>query len=153
MKKKESEMTKCAKRRWVPALTLSFTLIVPLQAQNKQSAKDFEKIVSSSTDPLFIEGERVYRGSEVTQRAVVTFKPEPMYTEKARKKKVQGMVLLRVVFKASGEVKVLNVLKRLPHGLTEQALEAAARMKFKPAMLDNKPVAQTILLEYHFNRS
>jgi TonB family protein len=119
---------------------MSVTLIVPLQAQNKHSAKDFEKIVSSSNDPLFIDGERVYRVSEVTQRAVVTFKPEPMFTEKARKKKVQGMVLLRVVFEASGEVKVLNVLKRLPHGLTEQALEAAGRIKFEPAMLGSNEV-------------
>ena len=146
-------MSKCSMRRWLLALTMSVTLIVPLQAQNKHSAKDFEKIVSSSSDPLFIDGERVYRGSEVTKRAVVTFKPEPMFTEKARKKKAQGMVLLRVVFEASGEVKVLNVLKRLPHGLTEQALEAAGRIKFEPAMLDNKPVSQTILLQYNFNRS
>jgi TonB family protein len=140
-------------RRWIPALTMSVTLIVSLQAQNKYSAKNFEKMVSSSSDPLFIDGERVYRVSEVTKAAVVIFKPEPMFTEKARKKKVQGMVLLRVVFERSGEVKVLNVLKRLPHGLTEQALQAAVRIKFEPAMLDNKPVSQTILLQYNFNLS
>ena len=132
-------MSKCSMRRWILALTMSVTLIVSLQAQNKYSAKNFEKMVSSSSDPLFIDGERVYRVSEVTKTAVVIFKPEPMFTEKARKKKVQGMVLLRVVFESSGEVKILNVLKRLPHGLTEQALQVAVRIKFEPAMLDNKP--------------
>jgi TonB family protein len=75
-----------------------------------------------------------------------------MFTEKAQKKKVEGTVMFRVVFEASGVVKVLNVLKRLPHGLTEQALEAAGRIKFEPAMLDNTPVSQMILLQYNFNR-
>lgn len=144
-------MNNCSILRWLLALVMGGTLIVALQAQNQDSAKDFEKRVSSSV-PLFVDGERVYRGSEVTKRAHVTSKPEPMFTEQARKKKVEGTVMFRVVFEASGAVKVLNVLKRLPHGLTEQALEAAGRIKFEPAMLDNTPVSQTILLQYNFNR-
>ncbi|MGI8919017.1 MAG: TonB family protein [Pyrinomonadaceae bacterium] len=136
------------------ALTLGILVIsVPVDAQERPSAKQFEKMVRTSKEPLFVDGERVYRASEVKRSPVVIFKPEPMYTEKARKKKAEGMVLMRVVFRASGEVKILNVLKRLPHGLTEQALEAAVRIKFEPAILDSEPVSQTILLEYHFNRS
>ncbi len=135
------------------ALAMSLLLmIVPLHAQDKRSAQRFEKMVLSSNDPLFVDGERVYRVSEITQRAIVTFKPEPIFTEKARKKKAHGMLQMRVVLKSSGEVKVLNVLKRLPHGLTEQALEAAVRIRFRPALLDGKPVSQTVLLQYNFNR-
>ena len=146
-------MGKCRLLHCGLALTISVALIVvPLQAQDKRSAKDFEKAVLSSSDPLFVAGERVYRGSEGTKGAVVTFKPEPSYTEKARKKKVEGMVLMRAVLGASGDLKVLSVLKRLPHGLTEQATEAARRIKFEPALLDGQPVSQTILLEYNFYR-
>ena len=135
------------------ALAMSLSLmILPLHAQDKRSAQKFENMVLSSNEPLFVDGERIYRVSEVAQRAVVTSKPEPMFTEKARKKKTQGMVVMRVILKASGELRVLNVLKQLPNGLTEQALDAAVKIKFTPAQLDGKPVSETILLQYNFNR-
>jgi Gram-negative bacterial TonB protein C-terminal len=134
-------------------LTICLTLITsPILAQ-KASLKEFEKIVLKSSEPLIVEGERVYRGSELTDRAIVTFKPEPMFTEKARRKKTHGLVEFFVSFSASGEVKVLSVRKRLPNGLTEEALKAAGRIQFKPALLDGKPVSQIILLRYSFNRS
>jgi hypothetical protein len=140
MKENGPEMRKCSMRPWLVALIIGVTLVVPFQTQNKHSTEKFEKVVSSSAEPLFIDGERIYRANEVTRRAVVIFKAEPMFTDKARKKKVHGTVLLRAVFKASGEVKILNIVKRLPHGLTEQAIEAAGKMKFEVAILDGKPV-------------
>jgi hypothetical protein len=121
-----------------------------VQAQDKH-AKQFEKLVAG-TDPIFLDGERVYRPSEASQAAVVTVKPEPLFTDKARQKKTHGTVLIRAVFKSTGEVKVLNVVKRLPNGLTEQALDGASKIQFRPALLDRKPVSQIILLQYNFNR-
>jgi len=125
---------------------------VSLRAQNNPSPKEFEKLVLESNSPLFVEGEHVYRGREVTKPVVLKLKPEPMFTDKARKKKTHGLVEFRVIFSSSGEVKILNVLKRLPNGLTDEALKAAARIQFEPALLDGKPVSQTILLQYSFNR-
>ncbi|HZH31773.1 MAG TPA: TonB family protein [Pyrinomonadaceae bacterium] len=125
-------------------------LASPLQAQDKRSAEKFEELVLSTNIPLFVGGERVYRAKEVTQKAVLTHKPEPDFPEKARKKKTKGIVLMRVVLTAAGEVRVVNILKKLPHGLTEQAVAAAGRIKFNPALIENRPVSQTILLQYHF---
>ena len=125
-------------------------LTIDVYGQDK-SVKDFEKLVAG-TAPIFVEGKRVYRGKEVSNHAIVTEKPEPPFTDLARKKKTHGRVEIRAVLESTGEVNVLNVLKRLPNGLTEQALEAAAGIKFKPAMLDGKPVSQIILLQYNFNR-
>jgi hypothetical protein len=132
------------------ALAISVTIVVS-QAQDKH-AKAFEKLVAGN-EPLFVDGERVYRPKEVSQAAIITFKAEPMFTDKARKKKAHGTVEMRAIFKSTGELKVLNVLKRLPYGLTEQALDAAPRLKFTPALLDGKPVSQIILLQYSFNRN
>jgi TonB-like protein len=133
-------------------LTLCLALMTtPILAQ-KVSPKEFEKTVLKSSDPLIVDGERVYRGTEVTDRAVVTFKPEPMFTDKARRKKTHGLVEFFVIFSASGEVKVLSARKRLPNGLTEEALKAAPRIWFKPALLNGQPVSQVILLQYSFNR-
>jgi TonB family protein len=133
------------------ALGTTTLIAVSSYAQDKR-AKDFEKLVGGS-EPLFVDGERVYRVREVSHAAIVTVKPEPSYTDKARKKRAHGTVEIRAVMKSSGEMKLLNVLKRLPYGLTEQALDAATRIQFKPALLDGKPVSQIILLQYSFNRN
>jgi len=131
-----------------PVLAIGVTIVVAA-AQDKQ-AKAFEELIAGN-EPLFVEGERVYRPKEVSRAATVTFKPEPMFTDKARKKKTHGTVEMRAVLKSTGELKVLNVLKALPYGLTERALDDAPKIKFTPALLDGKPVSQIILLQYNFN--
>jgi hypothetical protein len=73
-------------------LTICLALMTTPTRAQKVSPKEFEKTVLKSSDPLIVDGERVYRGTEVTDRAVVTFKPEPMFTDKARRKKTHGLV-------------------------------------------------------------
>ena len=129
---------------------MTLTIVGSVEAQVK-NLKAFEKLVAGN-DPIFVDGERIYRPKEVSQAAVVTLKPEPLFTDTARKKKTHGTVLLSAVFRSTGDVMVLNVLKRLPNGLTEQALDGASKIRFTPALLDGKPVSQIILLQYNFNR-
>jgi hypothetical protein len=131
---------------------LEVTAGPPENSQSKPTANEFFKMVRESKEPLMVDGERIYRATEVTARPVLTSKPEPQFTDEARKKKTEGLVELIVVFESSGEVKVLYVLQELPHGLTERAMKAAVRIKFKPAILDDKPVSQVMFLEYHFHR-
>lgn len=87
----------------------------------------------------------------ITQKAVLAFTTEPPYTEKARKHQVQGKVRLRAVLSASGEVKDVQVLEELPHGLTESAVEAAQAIGFLPAMKDGKNVSQYQVFTFHFS--
>jgi TonB family protein len=70
----------------------------------------------------------------------ILFKPNPTYTEDARRAHVQGEVLLSVVFRASGEISVVRVLSGLNHGLDEAAVHAAQQIRFKPAQRDGQPV-------------
>ncbi len=77
--------------------------------------------------------------SEITAR--VLSKPEPQYTEEARRHQIVGTVILRAVFAADGKVKLILVIKALPRGLTERAVEAARRIKFTPATLNGRPVS------------
>ncbi len=67
-------------------------------------------------------------------------KPNPAYTDEARRLGIEGEVLLNVVFLASGQVKVDGVSKGLGHGLDESAIRAAQQIRFKPAMQDGQPV-------------
>ncbi len=74
-----------------------------------------------------------------TTPVVILYKPEPQYTAEGRQDKIQGDVVLRVVFKADGQVQVLRVLQGLGHGLDENAEIAARQIKFTPAKQDGQP--------------
>src|SRR5712671_7709801 len=74
-----------------------------------------------------------------TVPAEITFKPRPVYTEEGRRLKVEGEVLLEVVFTASGQIRVQRVVQGLGHGLDESAIRAAEKIQFKPALKDGQP--------------
>ena len=94
---------------------------------------------------------RPFRTTEVTAKAVLFSKPEPGYTEEARAKGVDGVVRLRAVLSSTGEVTNISVVKGLPGGLTEKAIAAARRIRFRPAQKDGRAVSQWVTLEYNFN--
>lgn len=94
--------------------------------------------------------DRVYNPSEVT-RARVLFKPEPQYTEEARKNGITGVVILRVVFSRTGEVTNIRAMQSLQGGLTEKAIAAARQIRFVPATRNGQPVSMYMQLEYNFN--
>ena len=67
-------------------------------------------------------------------------KPKPQYTAEARQLKIEGEVLLKVVFRSSGEVEVLGIQRGLGHGLDESAMSAARKIRFKPAQRQGQSV-------------
>jgi TonB family protein len=75
-----------------------------------------------------------------TQTVAILSKPNPVYTDEARRLGIEGEVLVDVVFLASGQVKVEGVSKGLGHGLDESAIRAAQQIRFKPALQDGRPV-------------
>lgn len=93
----------------------------------------------------------VFKGREVARKAMVITKPEPTYTDDARKNQTAGTVVLRCVFSSSGAVTDIRVVSDLPNGLTGKAIAAARQIKFIPAVKDGKFVSMYIQLEYNFN--
>ena len=71
--------------------------------------------------------------------AEILSKPVPNYTDEARVKRIEGEVLLEVVFEASGRLRVLKVVHGLGYGLDEAAVHAAEQIHFKPALRDGQP--------------
>ena len=98
-----------------------------------------------------VDYSRPFKQTEVTRKALITFKPEPGFTEEARKNNVTGAVRLRAILHASGSVTNISVLKGLPDGLTEKAIAAAKQIRFNPAEKDGHTVSQYVVLEYNFN--
>jgi protein TonB len=78
-------------------------------------------------------------------------KPEPKYTEEARRNQINGTVVLRAIFASSGQVVQIQALQTLPFGLTESAISAARQIKFSPATKGGQPVSVSMTLEYNFN--
>lgn len=67
-------------------------------------------------------------------------KPRPEYTAEGRSMKLEGDVVIEVVFLASGKVVVNRVVSGLGHGLDENASRAAQQIRFKPALRERQPV-------------
>ena len=95
--------------------------------------------------------EHIFPVSQVEQRARVLTKPEPQYTDEARRNQISGSVVLRVVFSRSGDVTNIRAIQSLPFGLTEKAIVAARQIRFFPATKDGHPVSVYMQLEYNFN--
>lgn len=66
--------------------------------------------------------------------------PQPQYTEIARKARIQGVVIVQAIINKQGDVTDVKVLKGLPMGLDQAAVEAIRKWKFEPATLNGKPV-------------
>jgi|CXWL01.1.fsa_nt_gi TonB family protein len=87
----------------------------------------------------------------VTQGLKILGKPRPGYTDAARQNNIQGTVILRVTFLASGQIGSISPVKGLPNGLTEQAIAAARRISFEPAKTNGVGQSVTKQIEYSFS--
>ena len=59
--------------------------------------------------------------------------------------------MLSVVFGVNGIISSVRVVRGLPYGLTESAIEAARKIRFEPAMKDGRSVSVRGMLEFIFN--
>jgi len=67
-------------------------------------------------------------------------KPRPEYTAEGRKMKIEGDVVIDMVFLANGTVQINRVVSGLGHGLDDAAVRAAQQISFKPAKRQGEPV-------------
>lgn len=67
-------------------------------------------------------------------------KPRPEYTAEGRSLRIEGDVVIDMVFLANGSIQINRVVSGLGHGLDEAATRAAQQIKFKPARRDGAPV-------------
>jgi TonB family protein len=67
-------------------------------------------------------------------------KPKPEYTAEGRGLKIEGDVVIDLVFLANGTIQINHVVSGLGHGLDESAVRAAQSIRFKPAKRQSEPV-------------
>ena len=78
-------------------------------------------------------------------------KPQPQYTEEARKNQISGTVRLRVIFNSNGSIGSITSVSGLGYGLTEKAIAAARSIRFEPALKNGVPQSVSKVVEYNFN--
>jgi TonB family protein len=78
---------------------------------------------------------------------VPIYRPEPAYSEEARKAKYSGTVTLWIVVDPQGNVRDIRLVKGVGMGLDEKAEEAVRTWKFKPGTRRGVPVPVRVMVE------
>jgi TonB family protein len=112
-------------------------------------------VTETAPAPTREETRRIKAASQHGSTSPVTIqsKPTPVYTSEARQLRVEGEVLLNVIFTADGKIRILSVVRGLGHGLDESARRAAQGVRFSPAMRDGHPVDSNATLHIIFQLS
>jgi len=96
--------------------------------------------------------DEIYRvGTGAVRPPTLLRKVPPVYTEEARKARLQGVVILECVIDRTGRVVQSKVLKGLPLGLDAAAVAAAEQWRYSPATRNGKPVRVYYPLTVEFN--
>jgi TonB family protein len=91
-----------------------------------------------------------YRAGGGVTAPVPLFKPDPEYSEEARKAKFSGSVTLYIEVNDRGAVQNPRVIRALGMGLDEKAIEAVLKWRFRPGTKDGKPVTVQAQVEVSF---
>jgi periplasmic protein TonB len=81
---------------------------------------------------------------------VPLYKPDPEYSEEARKAKYSGTVVLSIIVDSTGKPRDIKVIRSLGLGLDEKAIEAVTKWKFRPGYRNGQPVAVQASIEVNF---
>jgi len=76
---------------------------------------------------------------------------QPRYSEMARKLHQQGTVILDAIIAPSGRVESITVLRSLPFGLTESAIEAVEQWRYAPPRVGGRAMPVRMTVSVHFS--
>jgi TonB family protein len=112
------------------------------------SAQDQSSQAPPSSRPLKVCSAQNPPPCATAPRPIST--PDPEYTDKARKKKIHGKVILDFVVGIDGRTQDIRVSQPLGYGLDEQAVKSLRNWTFEPGTKDGQPVPVAIQVEMNF---
>jgi TonB family protein len=116
-----------------------------------QSASAGDNSGSGGTpEPQTYNGEPVYRVGHGVTAPRGTYMPQPGYTEKARKKKLSGTVVLAMIVTTQGDADDVKVVRGFDPDLDQHAVDTVRQWKFEPGTKDGKPVPVALSVEVSF---
>lgn len=122
----------------------ALTLCAPSPAQN-QPDKSSDQPAEQNQEPIYKAGSNGVTVPHLIHNVI------PEYSDKGRRAKVEGTVLISLVVDSSGNPTMIKVTQSLGSGLDEKAVEAVQQWRFEPATKDGKPVAVHINAEVSFH--
>ncbi len=128
-------------------------IATPGQGDGRSSGRGSVQSAGFATQTAAAPGSHVQRqidSGPATSPVEITFKPNPVYTEEARQLRLEGEVLLEVMFGANGQLHVNRVVRGMGHGLDEAAIAAANKIHFKPAQRNGQAVDSTAVVHVVF---
>lgn len=96
------------------------------------------------------DSQHAYRVGGDVKAPILIDRVEPVYPASARHDGISGIVILEVIIGRDGRVKNAIVIKGLPEGLSESAVDAVRQWKFKPGTLNGEPVEVIFNLTINF---
>jgi TonB family protein len=95
--------------------------------------------------------EKIYHVGDGVSAPVLTHPVDAEYTKKAKHAKYQGVAVVACVVDTDGMPRDVHTIRKLDMGLDEKALEAVRQYRFKPGLLNGKPVPVAIQIEVNFH--
>jgi protein TonB len=116
------------------------------QGNTLAKAPDNEKLNPNDADSLPIPSEDylVTQMPQLEKEVVIPYPPE------VKKRGVQGVVTMDLLIDSNGTVRKVDLVDGPDPELNAAAVQAAAGFKFKPAQIQDKPVAVRIRYAYRF---
>jgi len=97
------------------------------------------------------EGSAMYRaGSGGVSTPACQRCPNPSYTSAARIAGFQGTLVLSVTISPEGSAQDIQIVKGVPYGLNQSAIQAVSRWNFKPALLAGQAVPALTPIQVSF---
>jgi protein TonB len=89
------------------------------------------------------------RVSQGVSQAMILKKVQPVYPEEARRNRIEGSVVMQAIIDENGNVIELKLVSGDPQ-LASAALDAVRKWKYRPYLLNSKPVQLETLVTVNF---
>ena len=97
---------------------------------------------------------REFEAAEVDREPRLVSRVPPIYPYSARRRGINGEVVVRFLVDASGRVSRLSIVRAQPQGVFERAVEQSVnRWRFKPGLYQGRPVSTWVVLPIRFKLS
>ncbi len=128
--------------------------VIPLSWQCSKTDQSPERATSLEPVPVekpaMVDENGVYAFFAVDKKPTIKEKIQPEYPDEARRKGIEGLVLLVVTIDENGQVIKAVPLEEVPPELEPAAIAAAEKCTFKPAMKDGKAVKVKMIVPFRF---
>ena len=140
----------------VATSSIGLALVIPLAAMTIDSDGDVPSARVTATperEPMtpIVRSTAAVRADDETLPAVIDYTTPPLYSDPARRRRIEGIVSIAVRIDERGRLTRARVARGLGFGLDQNALVALRQWRFRPGTVRGKPAAMDAEIDIEFN--